>query len=316
MNIVFMGTPDFASTALAGLIESGEDILLAVTQPDRQKGRGKDVSMPAVKETALKYGVEVFQPEKVREASAIEKIREKAPDLIVVAAFGQILPKEILDIPRYGCINIHASLLPEYRGAAPIQQCIVDGKKETGVTIMQMDEGLDTGDILIQRSIPIADDETGGSLFDKLAALGASLAKEAVSLLKEGKLESVPQDDSKSSYAGLLKKDSGRLDFSGDAVEIERIVRAMNPWPSAYTKFRGKGLKIWKAHVTDNNVTVDIEKTGKIISVTEADFTVKCGNGALVIDEVQFEGKKRMSVRDFLNGLKNSGKMEPGEVLG
>ncbi len=311
MRIVFMGTPDFASAALRKLSESGEDVVMAVTQPDRAKGRGKGIAISPVKEYALEKGIEVFQPEKVKEAYAVQHIREKAPDLIIVAAFGQILSKEILEIPKYGCINIHASLLPEYRGASPIQSCIMDGKKETGVTIMRMDEGLDTGDIILKRSIPIAPDETGGSLFDKLAELGASLVIQAVSDLRDGKAAFVPQDNSKSSYAALLKKDSGRLDFSGDAVRLERMIRALNPWPSAWTKYGEKTLKIWKARVTENNITDDTVKSGEIISVTKDDFTVKCGNGALVIEELQLEGKKRMSSHDFLLGMK----IKTGDIL-
>ena len=188
MNIIFMGTPDFAEGALKELIRAEQNIIMVVTQPDRAKGRGKDISMPPVKICAVEHGIEVFQPEKVKDPEAVKVIRDKEPDLIVVAAFGQILSKEILDIPKYGCVNIHASLLPEYRGAAPIQKCIMDGKKETGVTIMQMNEGLDTGDILMKRSIVIDDDETGGSLFEKLSRLGALMITEAIPLIGEGKL--------------------------------------------------------------------------------------------------------------------------------
>jgi len=311
MDIVFMGTPDFAATALEKLADSGENVVMAVTQPDRAKGRGKGIAVSPVKKCALERGIEVFQPEKVKEASAVQYIRDRAPELIIVAAFGQILSKEILDIPKYGCINIHASLLPKYRGASPIQSCIMDGEKETGVTIMRMDEGLDTGDIILQRSIPIAEDETGGSLFDKLSELGASLMIEAVSDLKEGKTEYTPQDSSKSSYTALLKKNSGRLDFSGEAVELERIIRALDPWPSAWTKYGEKTLKIWKAHVIEDNITGDTAKAGEIISVTKDNFTIKCGNGSLVIEELQQEGKKRMSSHDFLLGMK----VKTGDIL-
>ncbi|MBQ9549651.1 MAG: methionyl-tRNA formyltransferase [Lachnospiraceae bacterium] len=311
MRIVFMGTPDFASAALKKLIESGEDVVMAVTQPDRKKGRGKGIAISPVKECASENGIEVFQPERVKEASAVQYIRDRAPELIIVAAFGQILSKEILDIPKYGCINIHASILPKYRGASPIQSCIMAGEKETGVTIMRMDEGLDTGDIILQRSIPIAEDETGGSLFDKLSELGASLMIEAVSDLKEGKTEYTPQDSSKSSYTALLRKNSGRLDFSGEAVELERMIRALDPWPSAWTKYGEKTLKIWKAHVIEDNITGDTAKAGEIISVTKDDFTIKCGNGSLVIEELQQEGKKRMSSHDFLLGMK----VKTGDIL-
>ncbi len=312
MRVVFMGTPDFASAALEKLIEAGEDVTMAVTQPDRERGRGKEISGSPVKKCALEHGIEVFQPEKLKEEAAVSRIREEKPDIIVVAAFGQILSKEVLEIPEYGCINIHASLLPEYRGAAPIQQSILDGKKETGVTIMRMDEGLDTGDILLQRSIPIADDETGGSLFDKLSDLGASLVVEALPLIRDGKLTALKQDGERSSYAGMLKKDSGRLDFSLEAEYLERLIRAMDPWPSAYTFLGKKTLKIWKASVTKDDITPDIKNNGEITSITKSGFTVKCGKGSLVIEELQLEGKKRMKCHDFLLG--NS--IKAGEILG
>jgi len=312
MNIIFMGTPDFAEGALKALIDAGQNIIMVVTQPDRAKGRGKDISMPPVKVCALENGIEVFQPAKVKEPEAVEKIREKAPDIIVVAAFGQILSKEILDIPKYGCVNIHASLLPEYRGAAPIQKCIMDGKKETGVTIMQMNEGLDTGDILMKRSIEVSDDETGGSLFEKLSRLGASMITEAIPLIEEGKLDPEKQDDSKSSYAGMLSKETGAIKFKNSAVELERLIRAMNPWPSAYTRFRNKNLKIWKASVVDDIDTDDIYQVGTITNITKDDFTVKCGEKSLVIKELQMEGKKRMSAHDFMLGVQ----VEIGESLG
>lgn len=312
MRIIFMGTPDFAEGALRELIRVKQNIVMVVTQPDRAKGRGKDISMPPVKACAIEHGIEVFQPEKVKDPGAVQVIRDKKPDLIVVAAFGQILSKEILDIPKYGCVNIHASLLPEYRGAAPIQKCIMDGKKETGVTIMQMNEGLDTGDILMKRSIAIDDDETGGSLFEKLSRLGALMITEAIPLIGEGKLIPEKQDDSKASYAGMLNKETGAIKFKNSAVELERLIRAMNPWPSAYTRFRNKNLKIWKASVTDDIKTDDIYQTGTITNITKDDFTVKCGVQSLVIKELQLEGKKRMSAHDFMLGVRP----EIGESLG
>ncbi|MBQ7724073.1 MAG: methionyl-tRNA formyltransferase [Lachnospiraceae bacterium] len=312
MNIIFMGTPDFAEGALKELIRAEQNIIMVVTQPDRAKGRGKDISMPPVKICAVEHGIEVFQPEKVKDPEAVKVIRDKKPDLIVVAAFGQILSKEILDIPKYGCVNIHASLLPEYRGAAPIQKCIMDGKKETGVTIMQMNEGLDTGDILMKRSIEIDDEETGGSLFEKLSRLGALMITEAIPLIEAGKLIPEKQDDTKSSYAGMLNKETGAIKFKNSAVELERLVRAMNPWPSAYTKFRNKTLKIWKASVVDDIETDDIYQTGTITNITKDDFTVKCGEKSLVIKELQLEGKKRMSAHDFMLGVRP----EIGESLG
>ncbi|MBQ6967820.1 MAG: methionyl-tRNA formyltransferase [Lachnospiraceae bacterium] len=310
MRIVFMGTPDFAASALKALIEAGEDVVLSVTQPDREKGRGKELSMPEVKKCALEHGVQVFQPEKVREAGAVQRIREAEPEIIVVAAFGQILTKEILDIPKYGCVNIHASLLPEYRGASPIQCCIADGKEKTGVTIMQMDEGLDTGDILMQREIPISADETGGSLFDRLSELGSEMIVEALPLIREGKLTPVKQDDSRATYVGTLKKDSGVLDFSKDAEELERLVRAMDPWPGTFCNYKDKSLKIWKTRVVRENNSNDLP-TGTITGVNKEGFTVKCGKDELFIEELQLSGKKRMKTRDFLLGAKIS----PGEML-
>ncbi len=305
-----MGTPDFAASALMSLVEAGEDVVLAVTQPDREKGRGKEMAMPEVKKCALEHGVPVFQPEKVREAGAVQRIREAKPEIIVVAAFGQILTKEILDIPKYGCINIHASLLPEYRGASPIQRCIADGKEKTGITIMQMDEGLDTGDILMQREIMIAGDETGGSLFDRLSELGAEMIKEAIPLIRDGKLSPVKQDDSRATYVGTLKKDSGELDFSKDAEELERLVRAMDPWPGTFCSYKDKSLKIWKTRVVRDSGSDDLP-AGTVTKVNKDGFTVKCGKDQLFIEELQLSGKKRMKTRDFLLGAKIS----PGEML-
>ncbi len=308
MRIIFMGTPDFSVSALESLKEAGEDVVLTVTQPDRAKGRSGKPGMSPVKECALKLGLKVFQPEKIRDPEAVKVIRDLSPDLIVVSAFGQILSREILEIPEYGCINIHASLLPEYRGASPIQRCIMDGRAETGITIMQMDEGLDTGDILLQRSIPIAEDETGGSLFEKLSVLGAELLKEALSGIKERSIKPLPQDEERSSYTGMIKKEAGRLEFGKSAVELERLIRALDPWPSAYCRYKDKTLKIWKAEVTDAD---DKAAPGTITSVGKADFTVRCGSGALTVKEVQLEGKKRMDCSDFLRGVR----VEAGSML-
>ncbi len=314
-----MGTPDFAVGVLEELIKAGHVIPLVITQPDRIKGRGRTVAMSAVKECALSHGIEVFQPLKVREAEAVDRIRSVQPDLIVVAAFGQILTKEILDLPVHGCMNVHASLLPKYRGAAPIQQAIMDGEKETGISIMHMDEGLDTGPVYMQRSVAIEADETGGSLFDKLSHVGAELCVEAVEALDKGTLQERPQDDSLSTYASTLKKEMGRMDFSRSAQELERLVRALNPWPSAFAALHGKTLKIWKAAVDSGTGTVSGEESispagglsngkdrevapGTVIRVGKNDFSVKCGEGSLTVLELQLEGKKRMSAHDFLLG--------------
>ena len=304
-----MGTPDFAVGTLRALHDAGHEIVLVVSQPDRIKGRGKSVSMPPVKECALELGLKVFQPEKIKTEDAVAELRKYEPDLMVVAAFGQILSKEILDMPKYGCINVHASLLPKYRGAAPIQWSIIDGEEKTGVTIMQMDEGLDTGDMLISREVAIADDETGGSLFDKLAKTGAELCVEAVRLIEEGKAERTKQDDSKSCYAKMLKKELGNIDFSKPAAEIERLVRALNPWPSAYTSLDGKLLKIWKSKVSLKSFDME---NGSVAKVGADSFIVQCGEDSLEVTELQLEGKKRMSVHDFLLGQK----LEVGTKLG
>ncbi|MCR5778640.1 MAG: methionyl-tRNA formyltransferase [Lachnospiraceae bacterium] len=309
MRIIFMGTPDFAVGTLKALHKAGHEIVLVVSQPDRVKGRGKSVSMPPVKECALELGLEIFQPEKIKTEDAIAELRKYEPDLMVVAAFGQILSKEILEMPKYGCINVHASLLPKYRGAAPIQWSIIDGEEKTGVTIMQMDEGLDTGDMIISREVLIGDEETGGSLFDKLAEIGADLCVEAVKLIEDGKAERTPQDHSKSTYAKMLKKDLGDIDFSKSAAEIERLIRALNPWPSAYTHLEGKLLKIWKAKVSMRSFEVE---TGSVAFVGNDSFFIQCGEDSLEVFDIQLEGKRRMSVHDFLLGQK----LEVGMTLG
>ncbi|MCR5626965.1 MAG: methionyl-tRNA formyltransferase [Lachnospiraceae bacterium] len=312
MRVIFMGTPDFASGVLKEMVKNNIDVVLAVTQPDRVSGRGKKVSMSEVKTAAVEAGIPVFQPEKIKEPDAVLELKKYNPDLMVVAAFGQILSKEILDMPQYGCINVHASLLPKYRGAAPIQQAIIDGEKETGVTIMQMNEGLDTGDILMQESIEINPDETGGSLFDRLSVLGADMAVRAVSLIEKGELTPTPQDDDKSTYAKMLKKETGNIDFDNHtAEEVERLIRALNPWPSAYTRYSGKILKLWTSCVLNGGYTGE-ERPGTIIEVCRDELKIVCKTGILSVKEVQLEGKKRMSVHDFLLGVK----IEKGTVLG
>ena len=240
MKVVYMGTPDFAVDTLQAIVDAGHEVALVVTQPDKAKGRGKKLCYTPVKEKAMECHLEVAQPEKVREESFVERLQVIAPDVIVVVAFGQILPESILNIPKYGCINVHASLLPAYRGAAPIQWAVIDGLAETGVTTMYMEKGLDTGDIICQSRIPLAADETGGSLFDKLAKEGASLLVRTLKMLEDGTATRTKQDDSRSSYAKMLSKDMGCLDFSKDAVILERLIRGLNPWPSAYTAIQGK----------------------------------------------------------------------------
>lgn len=302
MNIIYMGTPDFAVEPLERIIKEGHNVTLVVTQPDREKGRGKEISMSPVKECALKYNIPVFQPVKIREAEAIEELKKYEADIFVVAAFGQILSEEILNMPKFGCINIHASLLPKYRGAAPIQWAILDGEEETGVTIQQMEKGLDTGDIISARVLKIEDDDTGESLFDKLMYLGADLLVDTLPLIEQGKINPQKQNDAESNYASKITKEMGLVDWSEDAKKIERYVRGLNSWPSAYTKYKGKTLKIWKSKVVSDERNNGEAIPGTITKVTKDSIAVKCGNECLEIFELQLEGKKRMSVHDFLLG--------------
>lgn len=307
MKIVFMGTPDFSVNALENIVKAGHDVVGVITQPDKPKGRGGKMQYTPVKEKALELGLDVYQPQRVKEPEFIEKLKEMNPDAIVVIAFGQILPKEILDMPKYGCINVHASLLPKYRGAAPIQWAVIDGEKETGVTTMYMNEGLDTGDIIDKVVVPIDKKETGGSLFDKLAIEGGKLILKTLIELENGTAVRTPQDDSKSNYAGMINKQLGKIDFNKSANEIERLIKGLNPWPSAYTKMDGKTLKIWDADVDDSE---NDSAPGTITEVGKDFIRVATGKGSLKILELQLEGKKRMKTRDFLNGAKIPDRME------
>ncbi len=302
MRIIFMGTPDFAVGTLAAIKEAGHDIALVVTQPDKPKGRSGRLQMSDVKEYAVAHGLEVYQPEKIKTPEAVARLKEYAPELIVVAAFGQILSKEILDMPEYGCINVHASLLPRWRGASPIQSAILEGDSKTGVTIQQMGEGLDTGDILSQSSIVIEPTDTGGSLFDKLAHIGATLATRTIDDIANGRIQAVPQEEEKASYAKKIDKSMGHIDWSRSADIIERQIRALDPWPSAYTYLDGRMLKVWKPGTGEDTGA----PCGTVCEVGKDAFTVACGGGSLIIKEVQLEGKKRMAVRDFLLGCRIS----------
>lgn len=316
MKIVYMGTPDFAVNTLEAVVEAGHEVSLVVTQPDKAKGRGKKVMYTPVKEKALEYGLPIAQPEKVREDAFISQLEELAPDVIVVVAFGQLLPERILNIPKYGCINVHASLLPAYRGAAPIQWAVIDGLEETGVTTMYMEKGLDTGDIICQSVVKLAKDETGGSLFDRLAAEGAKLLVTTLMQIENGTATRTKQDDTKSSYAKMLLKDMGNLDFSKDAITLERLIRGLNPWPSAYTRLQDKILKIYLADVISEKDIIAMglqdKPCGTVISVDKKSFTVRCGNGGLRIKNLQLEGKKRMDTSAFLLGYKIETGMELG----
>jgi len=302
MKIVYMGTPDFAVNTLEAIVKAGHEVVLVVTKPDRAKGRSGKLVYTPVKEKALEYGLPVAQPEKVREEEFVSRLEKLAPDVIVVVAFGQILPEHILKIPKYGCINVHASLLPAYRGAAPIQWAVIDGLNETGVTTMYMEKGLDTGDIICQSRLMLDKEETGGSLFERLAKEGASLLLTTLEQIEQGTATRTKQDDSKSSYAKMLTKEMGRLDFSKDAAVLERLIRGLNPWPSAYTFLHGKSLKIYKAEVLLEETLSGTMEPGTIMSVDKKSFTVRCGNGALRILNLQLAGKKRMDTSAFLLG--------------
>lgn len=308
MRVVFMGTPDFAVPTLEALIEKHE-VVAVVTQPDKRKGRGKAMAFPPVKEKALEHNIPVYQPVKVREEEFINTLQELAPEVIVVAAFGQILPESILNMPKYGCINVHASLLPKYRGAAPIQWSVIDGEKETGVTIMYMEKGLDTGDMIESVVVPIDEKETGESLHDKLAAAGGPLLLDVLDKLEAGTAVRTPQNDEESCYAKMLTKDLGKIDWNKDAASIERLIRGLNSWPSAYTAFCDKTLKIWEADVEEK--TTDAQP-GTVVEVTADAIYVQTGDGLLKINEVQIQGKKRMPVKAFLLGHK----VEEGTLLG
>lgn len=299
-KIIYMGTPDFAVLPLRAMAEAGYEITAVVTQPDKPKGRGKTMEPTPVKKEALKHEIPVYQPEKVKDPEFQSVLRELAPDLIVVAAFGQIIPKSVLDLPKFGCINIHASLLPKYRGAAPIQQAVIDGEKESGVTIMQMGTGLDTGDMISKVVVPLESEETGGSLFDKLAEAGAKLLVETLPSILDGTAVYEKQpEESPTPYAGMITKQMGLLDFTKSAGELERLVRGLNPWPSAYTFLNGKTLKVWKSQVEDILVK---EEPGTIVSADKNGIRVACREGVLLLKEVQLEGKKRMETDAFLRG--------------
>ncbi|WP_138262976.1 methionyl-tRNA formyltransferase [[Clostridium] hylemonae] len=309
MKIIFMGTPDFSVGTFEALIEAGHEIVLAVTQPDKPKGRGGKMQYSPVKETALKYGIPVFQPKKVRQAECIEELRRYGADIMVVIAFGQILPKEILEMTPYGCVNVHASLLPKYRGAAPIQWAVINGEDISGVTTMQMDEGLDTGDMILKKEVVLDEKETGGSLFDKLSAAGAVLCVETLKALEEGTASFEKQGETTTEYARMLDKDMGSIDWKKDAQTIERLIRGLNPWPSAYTRWDDKVMKLWEADVVAQNTQA---LPGTVVSVEKDGFCVQTGDGLLKVCSLQIPGKKRMEAGAFLRGYK----IEKGCELG
>ncbi len=293
-----MGTPAFAVPILKALLKSEDQVLAVVTQPDKPAGRGQKLTPPPVKRLAEEHHVPVLQPKKLKDPAFLKELASLRPDAIIVAAYGKILPKEVLEIPKYGCINVHASLLPKFRGAAPINWALIKGEKETGVTIMQMDEGMDTGDILLQEAIPIEPEETAGSLHDKLSHLGAKLILQCLDLLKAGKLKRTKQPEEGASLAPLLKKEDGLLDFQRPASELAQLIRGLDPWPSAYTYFRGKLLKLFSPQALPEKPSAP---PGTIVDLKEG-ITIATGEGLLRIREVQPEGKRRMEAEAFVRG--------------
>ncbi|OGC15098.1 methionyl-tRNA formyltransferase [candidate division WOR-1 bacterium RIFOXYA2_FULL_37_7] len=298
MKIIFFGTPTPAAVCLKTLIGVEEEIIYVISQPDRKKGRGLHLTPSPAKKLAIQNKIPVETPEKIKDETFIKKIKSLNPDLIIVAAYGKILPKQILDIPKYGAINIHASLLPKYRGAAPIQHALLNGEKETGITIMQLDEGLDTGDIILQEKLEIEPKDTSAILLDKLFAKGASLLLEAIKQIKNGTAKMIPQNDLKATYAKLITKEMGKINWAKPAEEINNQIRALTPWPSAYTFLDKKMLKIFEAAVVPLS---EVRKPGEVIE-TKDQLIVACGKDSLSIIDVQLEGKRKMPIADFLKG--------------
>ena len=299
-RIIFMGTPDFAVHPLKALIDGPDEVITVICQPDKKSGRGRKLTSPPSKILATEHTIPVLQPVSIRTDSFLDQIKALKPDLIVVAAYGKILPGPLLHLPPLGTINVHGSLLPKYRGAAPIQWAVINGEKETGVTIMQMDEGMDTGDILLPASIPIGDDDTAGSVFNKLADLGGKTLVEAIQLLKEDKLSPLKQDDSQVSLAPLLSKEMGHLDWKKDARELHCLIRGLDPWPSAYGFFQDKRFRFFKPQVIEGEVT---EEPGTLCRADKNGLMIATGKNYLLIREIQPEGKKRMDVQSCLCGF-------------
>ena len=300
MRVIFMGTPDFSVGTLEALVQAGHEVVLAVTQPDKPKGRGGKMQYTPVKEKALEYDIPVFQPVKVREKSCVEKLDSYKADVMVVVAFGQILPREILELTPYGCINVHASLLPKYRGAAPIQWSIIDGEKVTGITTMYMAKGLDSGDMLLKAEVEITDEDTFATIHDKMAVTGANLLLDTLDQLEAGTLERIPQDHDAETYAPMITKETGHIDWSKNRQDIINLIRGLNPVPAAYTIYEEDVLKIFGAVISD--VQADGAANGEIVAVVKKGFVVKCGDGCLLITEVQARGGKRMMTDAYLRG--------------
>ena len=305
MKIVFAGTPEFAAAALSAILAAGHQVALVLTQPDRPAGRGMKLAASAVKELALQHGLPVYQPERLKDPASHEAIRAAGADLMVVAAYGLILPQAVLDLPRLGCLNLHASLLPRWRGAAPIQRAILAGDRETGITLMQMDAGLDTGAMLLQRTLAIAPTDTAATLHDKLASLGAELIVEALGRLTQ--LTPIPQPETGVCYAAKIAKAEAALDWRRPAPELERQVRAFDPFPVATAMIRETPLKIWRAVTT----TVGSGKSGEVLAADDRGIVVACGQGALCLTELQKPGSRRLGAGDFLRGFT----LSPGEIF-
>ena len=315
MRAIFMGTPEIAATVLNHVLQSKHEIVAVVTQPDKPKGRSQGkLAFPPVKEVALEHNIPVFQPQKVKEEAFLEEIKQLNPDIILVVAYGKLLPKTILELPRFGCINVHASLLPKYRGASPIQWAVLNGDEKSGVTIMHMAEGLDTGDMILKQEVELSKEETAGSLHDKLAQIGGPLLVSAMDAIETGRAPRIAQKEEEASYVKVLDKAIGNLNFSRPAIELERFVRGLNPWPTAYTKLNGKMLKIWKAKVVENTLSKEQrqQQFGTIVTIEKDSFGILTGEGILVVKELQLEGKRRMTVEEFLRGAS----LELGTLLG
>ena len=315
MRAVFMGTPEIAATVLKSVLASRHEVVAVVTQTDKPKGRGHEMAFPPVKEVALEAGIPVLQPQRARDEAFIEELKKINPDIILVAAYGKLLPKAVLDMPKFGCINVHASLLPKYRGASPIQWAVLNGDEKSGVTIMHMAETMDTGDIIMTKEVVLSEEETAGSLHDKLADIGGPLLIEAMDALETGRAPRIRQNEEEAIHVKMLDKTMGNLDFSKPAVQLERWIRGLNPWPTAYTKLGGKMLKLWRASVLSAEEAGKAGKgmePGAVIAVAKDSFDVLTGDGVLRIKELQLEGKRKMTAEEFLRGFS----LEVGTMLG
>ena len=315
MRAVYMGTPEIAATILSEVLKSEHEVLAVVTQPDKPKGRGHEMAFPPVKEVALAAGIPVLQPLKARDPEFLEELERLNPDIILVAAYGKLLPKTILDLPKFGCINVHASLLPKYRGSSPIQWAVINGDEVSGVTIMHMAEEMDAGDMILKKEVVLDKEETAGSLHDKLAEIGGPLLLQAMELLATGRAPRTRQNHEEATHVKMLDKAMGNMDFKQPAVVLERLIRGLNPWPSAFTKLDGKMLKIWKAEVFSAEEMSKDDRTaqpGTIITVEKDGFGIMTGDGMLFVKELQLEGKRKMTTEEFLRGFQ----LETGTVLG